>query len=56
MKTALYELLTELEEYFDQRADMREPTVDNQSPPNDEAIFLDRVQKELRAETGDEEE
>lgn len=56
MKLSTLELLHDLEEYFDQRADGELSTDSPTVQLNDEARFLLRVQQELRAETGDEEE
>jgi hypothetical protein len=55
MKTALYELLTELEEYFDQRADIGDQTETEHAPPNDALIFRDRIREQLKP-INDEEE
>lgn len=56
MKTGLYELLTDLEEYFDQRADGEISTESAGVQLNDEARFLTRIQQQLKPENSDEEQ
>jgi hypothetical protein len=48
MQQVISELLTDLEEYFDQRADMLEPSPTNHTPLNEEAKLLGRVRDGIK--------